>query len=97
MRKKISVSSDYEGYLVYKAEKRQAATNIDAEEQEAIKRQNVFGLKMISFSLLFMSVLLLLLAFITSKATTLVVVIAITIMLGSIIPWRAAKRKALNG
>ncbi|WP_114789051.1 sodium:solute symporter family protein [Niabella yanshanensis] len=91
-RKKIATSADYNEYLAYKAAKKAAAVQIDAEERLAIKKQNVFGLKMISFSLLFMSVLMLVLAFITSKATGLVVGIAIAIMLGAIIPWRASKR-----
>ncbi|MBB5439968.1 SSS family transporter [Pedobacter sp. AK017] len=94
VRRKTKVSQDYENYLVYKADKKQAAVAIDDEELQMIKKQNVFGLKMISFSLLFMSVLLLLLAFITSKGNGLVVTIAIVIMFGAIIPWRASRRKA---
>ncbi|ACU05778.1 sodium:solute symporter family protein [Pedobacter heparinus] len=94
VRRKTKVSQDYENYLVYKADKKQAAVAIDDEELQMIKKQNVFGLKMISFSLLFMSVLLLLLAFITSKGNGLVVIIAIVIMFGAIIPWRASRRKA---
>lgn len=96
IRRRISLSADYEHYLVYKADKKRAAATIDDEEKEMIQKQNVFGLKMISFSLLFMSVLLLLLAFITSKGSGLVVTIAIVIMLGAAIPWRASRRKAMN-
>lgn len=94
IRRKTKVSHDYENYLIYKADKKQAAVAIDDEELQMVKKQNVFGLKMISFSLLFMSVLLLLLAFITSKGNGLVVTIAIVIMFGAIVPWRASRRKA---
>ncbi|WP_316812476.1 sodium:solute symporter family protein [Pedobacter heparinus] len=94
IRRNKKVSPDYAHYLIYKADKKQAAVAIDDEELELIRKQNVFGLKMISFSLLFMAVLLLLLAFITSKGNVLVAVIAIVIMLGAIIPWRASRRKA---
>lgn len=88
----IKVSKDYKNYLIYKANKKEAAISIDEEERQAIKKQNVFGLKMIAFSLLFMAVLLLILAFITSKASGLVIGIAIVIMMGAIIPWRASRR-----
>lgn len=97
IKRRLSVSTDYENYQLYKAEKKRTALAIDNEEQEMIKKQNVFGLKMISFSLLFMAALLLILAFITSKATGLVITIAIAIMFGAIIPWQASKRKAVNG
>lgn len=92
MRRRVSVSTDYSNYLTYKANKKQEALEIDEDEKQMVKNQNVFGLKMISFSLLFMSLLLLILAFITSKGNGLVVAISIAIMLGAIIPWRAAKR-----
>jgi Na+/proline symporter len=96
MRKKAGVSKDYQDYLAFKEEKKQQALTIDEEEALQIKKQNVFGLKMISFSLLFMSVLLLILAFITAKGNTMVISIAIAVMLGAIIPWRASKRKAMS-
>ena len=52
------------------------------------KKQNVFGLKVIGFSLLFIAVLLVAIAFITPKGRTLVLVIAGLILSGAIIPWR---------
>lgn len=93
VRKKIRTSADYEDYLKYRSEKKAAAVQIDEEEKLAIKKQNVFGLKMIAFSLLFMSVLLLILAFITTKGGSLVAAIAVAIMLGAVIPWRASRKK----
>lgn len=92
VRKRRTSSADYNDYLKYKSEKKAAAIQIDEEEKQAIRNQNVFGLKMISFSLLFMSVLLLILAFITSKGSVLVIAIAIAIMLSAVIPWRAARK-----
>ncbi|MGC4232323.1 MAG: Na+:solute symporter [Niabella sp.] len=93
VRKKMVMSTDYEDYLKYRSAKRAAAVQIDEEEKQAIRKQNVFGLKMIAFSLLFMSVLLLILAFITTKGGNLVAAIAVAIMLGAVIPWRASKKK----
>lgn len=92
IRKRITVSTDYEDYLKYKSAKKAIAVQINEEEKQAIKEQNVFGLKMIAFSLLFMSVLLLILSFITTKGGGLVAAIAVVIMMGSIIPWRASKK-----
>ncbi|GAB3420539.1 sodium:solute symporter family protein [Niabella aquatica] len=92
MKKKTATSADYEDYLEYRAAKKAAAVQIDESEKLAIKKQNVFGLKMIAFSLLFMSVLMLILSFITSKGGGLVAAIAVAIMLGAVIPWRAAVR-----
>ncbi|MCH5598393.1 sodium:solute symporter family protein [Niabella ginsengisoli] len=96
VRKKRSTSIDYENYCKYKSEKKAAAVQIDEQEQLAIEKQNVFGLKMISFSLAFISVLLLILSFITSKGGNLAMAIAILIMLSAIIPWKASKRKSYS-
>ncbi|MDH7460497.1 Na+:solute symporter [Chitinophagaceae bacterium 26-R-25] len=90
--KRDGVSQDYLGYQRYKADKKETVLQISEEEQQAIKAQNVFGLKMIAFSLMFIGVLLLILALITSKSSGLVTGIAIAIMLGAVIPWRAAKK-----
>lgn len=92
VRKKITTSTDYEDYLKYRSAKKAATVQIDEEEKQAIKKQNVFGLKMIAFSLSFMSLLLLILAFITTKGGNLVAAIAGAIMLGAIIPWRASRK-----
>jgi SSS family solute:Na+ symporter len=93
LKRSMKEAVDYKKYLIYKTAKKDAANNIDEEEMAQIKRQNIFGLKMIAFSLFFMSILLLVLAFITTKATGMVVGIAITIMIGSVIPWKASRKK----
>lgn len=92
VRKKITTSTDYEDYLKYRSAKKAATVQIDEEEKQAIKKQNVFGLKMIAFSLMFISILLILLAFIASAGKVWVLGIAFLIMLGSIIPYRAYKK-----
>ena len=86
------ISSDYDAYITYKTASIQQAAQIDEKEKQFIKKQNVFGLKMISFSLLFIAVLLLILAFITTKGSQMVIGIAIIIMIGAIIPWRASRK-----
>ncbi len=92
MHKKRKTSSAYDNYLIYKNQKKQEAKNIDPEEKAQIERQNVFGLKMIAFSLCFIAVLLLLLSFITTKGNVMLRVISGLIMIGASIPWRAAKK-----
>ncbi|MCD2424284.1 Na+:solute symporter [Niabella pedocola] len=90
--KKKRVSPDYLQYREYKQNKKKEAAVIDEEEARLVKAQNVFGLKMIAFSLAFMAVLMLVLAGITSKGGTLVATIALFVLAGSLIPWRAAKK-----
>lgn len=90
--KRNVVSRDYVDYRLYKADKKAHATQISEEEHAAIKAQNKFGLKMIAFSLVFIAVLLLILAYITSSGGGTVTVISISIFLGAIIPWRASKK-----
>jgi len=92
MRKRIEISIDYKNYMAYKARKKQEAISMDEAEKKLIKKQNVFGLKMISFSLLFMSILMLILSFITPQGGNMVRIIAFAIMLGSVIPWKASKK-----
>lgn len=92
LKRRRITSKDYNSYLLYKAAKKDAAIAIDENERLLIKKQNTFGLKMISFSLFFIAILLLILSFITSKGGGLVACIAVGIMLGAIIPWRASKK-----
>ncbi|HTN38393.1 MAG TPA: sodium:solute symporter family protein [Arachidicoccus sp.] len=91
-RRRVS-STDYDHYILYKKARKETAILIDDEEKMQIKKQNVFGLKMIGFSLLFIALLLLILSFITSKGGGLVAGIGLTIMLAAIIPLRASAKK----
>jgi SSS family transporter len=91
-KRKRTTSKDYDSYLLYKTAKKDAAVAIDENERNLIRKQNIFGLKMISFSLFFIAILLLILSFITSKGGGLVAGISVAIMLGAIIPWSASKK-----
>ncbi|WP_409965856.1 hypothetical protein PIECOFPK_02160 [Mycovorax composti] len=84
--RKQSTSEDYQLYLNYKSEKKVVAMQMDAKEMAIIRTQNKFGLRMIAFSLLFTGLLLLVLSLITPHSKGLVLVIAILIMIGAIIP-----------
>ncbi|RDC55927.1 sodium transporter [Pedobacter chinensis] len=95
MRLKRKTSKDYEDYLSYKAKKKEAHTSsASLEELQMIKQQNIFGLKMISFSLVFIAALLYILAVVTIQASVMVTIIATFILIGAFIPYRAAQRAA---
>lgn len=92
IKRKKGQCRDYENYVSYRENKKQASGHISAEEAGMIKKQNVFGLKVIGFSLVFIAVLLGAIAFITPKGRGMVLVIAGLILAGAVIPWRAARR-----
>lgn len=66
------------------------------EEAEAIRRQNQFGLRMIAFSLGFIALLLYILSFFTAQGAGLTAAIATLILLVSVIPLAASRKKGLK-
>lgn len=68
---------------------------VDEAEVAEIKRQNKFGLQVISFSLAFIALLLYILCAFTAKGTTMVAVIATIILLSAWIPLRASLKKTV--
>jgi SSS family transporter len=84
-------SKEYAELKAKQAMRKQEAIHTDEEELRQVKQQNKFGLKVISFSLAFISVLLFTLCFFTTKGTGMVAVIAGIILLSALIPLRAAK------
>ncbi|WP_316837279.1 sodium:solute symporter family protein [Pedobacter nutrimenti] len=85
-----------EEYLEMKASnakrKAEATIAIDPEEQMAIKKQNRFGLQMISFSLCFIALLLFILSMLTTKASGMVAGISAIILICALIPYRASRK-----
>lgn len=85
-----------EEYLEMKARnakrKAEAAREINQEEQIAIKKQNRFGLQMISFSLCFIALLLFILSMLTTKASGMVASISVIILICAFIPYRASRK-----
>lgn len=67
--------------------KKQETVLVSEEELSAVRKQNKFGLRIISFSLAFTSVLLYVLSALTTKAASLVAIIATVILVLSLIPW----------
>jgi len=86
-------------FIAYKNKRQireEGTVDPSAAEALLIRRQNKFGLQVIAFALAFTALLLIILAFLTSKAAALVFGIAITVLLLAIIPLIAAKRIKLN-
>ncbi|MNW09247.1 hypothetical protein D3C71_2062000 [compost metagenome] len=76
---------------------RKAARNatvivVDEKEAAEIKRQNKFGLQVISFSLGFIALMLYVLCAFTAKGTGMVAGIATLILLSSWIPFNASRK-----
>lgn len=90
---KGKVSAEYLQLKELKAFRAANVPEVDEEEVAEIKRQNKFGLQVISFSLAFIALLLYILCAFTTKGTTMVAVIATIILLSAWIPLRASFKK----
>jgi Na+/proline symporter len=93
---KMEVSKDYTRYLELRAQIDRKEQVIEPEEAYAIKKQNHFGLRVIAFSLLFTSIMILALSFIASSGKMLTAIIAVIIFVASIIPALAARRSGIK-
>ena len=92
-RSKGLISCEYLQLQEIKAVRRAAVIQMDENETIAIKRQNRFGLKVIAFSLAFISLLLYMLCFFTAKGTNLVLIIASCVLASALIPVLALRKK----
>ncbi|MNL32587.1 hypothetical protein D3C87_1544500 [compost metagenome] len=90
-----NVSAEYLQLQELKAVRAAAVYEVDEAEVEEIKRQNKFGLQIISFSLAFIGLLLYILCVFTTKGTGMVAIIATIILISSIIPFRASRKKSV--
>lgn len=84
------ISAEYLQLQERKAARKATVVQVDDEEAAEIKRQNKFGLQVISFSLAFIALLLYILCAFTTKGTGMVAVIATLILLSALIPLKAA-------
>lgn len=92
---KGNVSAEYLQLQELKTVRAAAVYEVDEAEVEEIKRQNKFGLQVISFSLAFIGLLLYILCAFTTKGTGMVAIIATIILISSIIPFRASRKKSV--
>lgn len=84
------ISMEYIDMQQRRAKRKETAVVMSDEEQAMIRKQNKFGLRIISFSLAFTAVLLYVLSALTAKASSLVAVIATVILLLALIPFRGS-------
>lgn len=92
MRSKNSISPEYTVYLQRKAARKESAQQVNEEEAMEVKKQNRFGLRVITFSLAFIAVLLFILSVLATSGKGFVAGIAVVILLSALIPWRAAQK-----
>lgn len=87
-------SEEYIQYQKTKAARKISAQAPDPEEAAAVQQQNIFGLKVIAFSLAFIALLLYILCFFAAGSATLVAIIATVVLLLAAIPLRASFKNA---
>lgn len=90
-RSKGLIAPEYLQYLETKAKRQAQALEQAPEEVHEVKKQNRFGLQVIAGALVFVAVILLILSFLTTSGQVVTRLIALVIVLGAIVPWRAAK------
>ncbi len=86
------VADDYLQYTQNLLKLKQQKAALNSAELYAIRRQNYFGLRVITFSLLFTSAMLAGLSFITANGRGLTATVAGAIFISALIPWLAARK-----
>jgi SSS family transporter len=89
-------SKEYTAFIKLRKERKEQALEATVEEAFEIRKQNKFGLNVISFSLFFIAVLLFILSLITAKGGGVVAGISAVILLSAFIPFFKAKKIALG-
>lgn len=92
---KGKTSSEYIQFKNFRIKRKEQALEVTKEEAFEIRKQNKFGLKVISFALFFISILLFILSGITIKGGGVVAGISAIILLCAFIPYFKAKRIAI--
>ncbi|RWU09910.1 sodium:solute symporter family protein [Pedobacter chitinilyticus] len=90
------ISKEYLQLQERKAVRKATVVQVDEAELAETRKQNKFGLQVISFSLAFIALLLFVLCAFTAKATGMVAVIATIILLSALIPFRASRKAVVK-
>lgn len=90
------ISKEYLQLQERKAARKETVVQVDEAELAETRKQNKFGLQVISFSLAFIALLLFVLCAFTTKATGMVAVIATIILLSALIPFRASRKTVVR-
>jgi SSS family solute:Na+ symporter len=94
-RNKGLISDEYKAYQQMRKTRKEEALAVTNEEAYEIKKQNKFGLNVISFSLLFIALLMFILSLVTTKGGVVVGSISVVILLSAFIPYFKAKKISL--
>lgn len=86
------ISKEYLELQERKAVRKATVVTVDEAELAETRKQNKFGLQVISFSLAFIALLLYVLCAFTTKATGMVAIIATVILLSALIPFKASRK-----
>lgn len=85
-------SEDYLQYRSFRKQQKEERAEQSIEEKESIRKQNLFGLKVIAFALAFTALLLYILCVLAATGKMLVAIIATAILLAAVIPLIAIRR-----
>ncbi len=91
-RSKNLIAIEYLRYCDSKAQRTADALEANPAEALEIKKQNRYGMQVIAGALVFVALILLILSFLTSSGGLVTRIISMVILLGAIIPWRAARK-----
>ncbi|MCU0355321.1 MAG: sodium transporter, partial [Cytophagales bacterium] len=91
---KNSIPEDYQTYLAYKDRHVLETLQEDESEKLAIEKQNLFGLRVIAFALVFTAVILFVLSGLTDVGKIPTALVAALILCSALVPWRAAAKNA---
>lgn len=92
-RSKGWISGEYLNFIESKAKRKQEVLTLNENEKGEISEQNKFGLKVIAFSLAFISFLLYVLCLFTTKGTNMVLIVATCVLFSALIPILSLRKK----
>lgn len=96
-RSRNLIANEYTIYTLSRDQRKQDAVEMDAEEALEIKKQNRFGLQVIAGALLFTSIMLFILSFLTTDGTLVTAGVAIVVLISAAIPFSAARKVVISG
>lgn len=95
-RSREKTAAEYPAYLAGKATRATAKAAEGDEEALEARKQNRFGLRVIAGSLVFVALMLFGLSALATSGSGITAGLAIVILLGALIPWRAARRVSIS-
>jgi SSS family solute:Na+ symporter len=95
-RSRQKVAEEYPGYLATQQDRRTTSNEQRTAESLDAQKQNRFGLRVIAGSLVFVAAMLFGLSALATSGGGITAGIAAMILLGALIPWRAARRVSVE-